>query len=365
MIRTGFFIILTLHAGIHLLGFVNGFQLTGVRQLKKRISKVAGLAWLLAALLLLLTALLFVMANTHWWVLGYLAGGISQLLIFTAWQDARFGSLVNIFLIAFSFTAFATTSYYNSYKKDVRTCFNQETQIEESVLTESDMASLPDAVKKYLRYTGVGGKPKVKNFRIAFEGKIRKNAQSEWMPFSSEQYNFINAPARLFFMKAVMKHLPVAGYHHFNNGKAVMDIRVLSSFKVQYQDGPEMDQSETVTYFNDMCCMAPATLIDKRITWLNTGGNKLKAAFTNNGITISAWLYFNEKGELVNFISNDRYAADVGKKLLWSTPLHAYKEINGYRLASYAEAIYSYPEGDLCYGTFNLKAIDYNSTNFK
>lgn len=30
------------------------------------------------------------------------------------------------------------------------------------------------------------------------------------------------------------KGLPVAGYHHFKNGKAVMDIRLLSLFKVQY-----------------------------------------------------------------------------------------------------------------------------------
>lgn len=94
-----------------------------------------------------------------------------------------------------------------------------------------------------------------------------------------------------------------------------------------------MGIAETVTFFNDMCCMAPATLIDPRIKWLETDDNKVRASFTNNGITIYAWLYFNEKGELINFISNDRYAADAGKNLPWSTPLKEYKEINGYRLA--------------------------------
>ena len=37
-----------------------------------------------------------------------------------------------------------------------------------------------------------------------------------------------------------------------------------------------------------------------------------------------------------------------------------YKDINGYRLASYAEAIYTYPEGDFTYATFTLKDIGYN-----
>jgi hypothetical protein len=182
------------------------------------------------------------------------------------------------------------------------------------------------------------------------------------MPFTSEQYNFVNPAVRLFFMKASMKHLPVAGFHSYKNGIAFMDIRLLSLFKVQYQDGKEMGIAETVTFFNDMCCMAPATLIDNRISWTEVDSNIVNALFTNNGITISARLHFNAKGELINFISGDRYAdTDDGmKKLQWSTPLKDYKNINGYRLAGYADAVYKYPTSDLCYGNFRLTSIEYN-----
>jgi len=92
-------------------------------------------------------------------------------------------------------------------------------------------------------------------------------------------------------MNAKMKSLPVAAYHCFKNGDAFMDIRLLSLFKVQYQEGPEMDLSETVTFFNDMSCLAPPTLIDKRIKLLDVDGNKVRASFTNNNISVSAWLY--------------------------------------------------------------------------
>jgi len=90
----------------------------------------------------------------------------------------------------------------------------------------------------------------------------------------------------------------------------------------------------------------------------------VKASFTSNSVTVSAWLYFNEKGELVNFVSEDRYAASddgTGTRLKWSTPLRDYKMINGYKLASYAEAIYTYPEGDFTYATFTLKNIHVNT----
>ena len=140
-----------------------------------------------------------------------------------------------------------------------------------------------------------------------------------------------------------------------------MDIRLFSLITIQHQNGKQMDTAETVTFFNDMCCMAPATLIDKRIQWLETIGNKVKAAFTINNITIYAWLHFNDAGELVNFTSNDRLVADVGKKFPWSTPLSNYKELNGYRLAGSAQTVNTYPDGDFCYGTFELSSIQYNS----
>lgn len=161
-----------------------------------------------------------------------------------------------------------------------------------------------------------------------------------------------------------MQRFLVAGYHRFENGEAFMDIPVGPLlFRVQYQSGKEMGIAETVTFFNDMCCMAPATLIDRRIKWLEVKGNTVRAAFTNNGITISAWLYFNDTGELVNFVSDDRYAANGDgsvRKLRWLTPLKEYRERGGHRLAGYAETIYSYPEGDLIYGTFRLADVEYN-----
>lgn len=109
--------------------------------------------------------------------------------------------------------------------------------------------------------------------------------------------------------------------------------------------------------------MAPATLIDPRIQWLEVAENKVKASFTNQGITITAWLFFDAQGALVNFTSADRFASmedNTLKQLPWSTPLKDYKPLNGHLLNSYAETIYTYPSGDFCYGTFQLTDIVYH-----
>jgi len=361
--RTAFLILVIIHGLIHLLGFVKAFGVSDVKQLTQTISKPFGVIWLLAFIFFVTAAIMFAFKNSYWWLFGFIALVTSQVLIIFFWHDAKLGTIANVIILIAAIIGYGTSSYYNKYQNDVKTGLQQKEYFQNSELTETDIQQLPEPVKKYLRYTGSISKPKVNNFKIEFNGKIRKNEQSEWMPFTCEQYNFMETPTRLFFMKAAMKGLPIGGYHCFKNGVAFMDIRLFSLFKVQYQDGVEMNLSETVTFFNDMCCMAPPTLIDKRIKWLEVESNKVKASFTNNNITVSAWLYFNDKGELINFISDDRYSADAGKQLPWATPLKDYQEINGYKLAGNAEVVYSYPDRDLCYGTFKLIRIEYNCKN--
>jgi hypothetical protein len=358
--RIALILFVILHGLIHVLGFVKAFHLSEVKQLVLPITKSFGVIWLLCALLFLALAVLLVVRNNYWWLAGIVAVAISQIIIFCFWSDAKFGTIANTIILLGCVVGFATWNFNRHYVRDVRAASLQKPYFQHTNLTEQDMEHLPEPVKRYLHYTGSVGKPKVNNFMIEFTGKIRKDEHSEWMPFQSVQHNFMRIPTRLFFMDAEMKRLPVAGYHCYINGKAFMDIRLLSLIKVQYQQGDEMNTAETVTFFNDMCCMAPATLIDKRITWQQKDENTVMATFTNNGIAITADLLFNEQGQLVNFFSNDRYNADAGKRLPWSTPLKNYKEVNGYRLAGYADAIYTYPDKELCYGTFETLSVRYN-----
>lgn len=350
------------------MGFAKAFGYDNITQLTKEISKLVGTLWLLTALLFIISAVQFFLKKDTWWITCIPAILFSQYLIITSWNDAKFGTIANVIILIAVIIGYGTWSFSNKFKNEVTRSLKNDALIAESLLTENDIQSLPEPVKKYLHYTGSVNKPIVKNFKVEFAGQIRKNDKSEWMPFTSEQYNFINSSTRLFFMKATMKNLPVVGFHCFKNGNAFMDIRLFSLCRVQYQSGKEMGVAETVTFFNDMCVMAPATLIDKRIKWLVVESNKVKVEFTNNNITIAAWLYFNDKGELINFISDDRFALAENnsmKRIPWSTLMKDYQTINGHKLAGYADAVYSYPEGELCYGNFKLANVKYNCKEFK
>jgi len=75
---------------------------------------------------------------------------------------------------------------------------------------------------------------------------------------------------------------------------------------------------------------------------------------------MSAIIYFNNQGQLIDFVSDDRTAVSFNKQFRFSTPASDYKNINGYNIMTKGEAIWHYPDGKFTYGKFNLKNIEYN-----
>ena len=361
------YLVLVFHSAFHLLGFLKAFDLANLSEIKTKISGTSGIIWLLTSVLFLATIGLMIF-NVDWWIYPAVVAIItSQILIISTWKDSKNGTIINVILLVMILLQWGKTEFEEQYRAEVTEQLRITKGKGHDLLTEKDIMKLPEQVRKYLVYSGFLNKPKVENFRIRFNGNIRKSNEADWMPFTSEQYNFLSTSARLFFMKAEMKNIPLAGFHKFKNGEASMDIRLLSLFNVQYASGKEMGIAETVTFFNDICCMAPGALIDQRIEWVGENGDSVFAKFRNNDIQISATLVFNEKNELVNFISDDRYTMSktVGmEKIRWSTPLKNYKLYHGYKLASSAATIYSYPDVELQYGTFELQEIDYNVSDF-
>jgi hypothetical protein len=255
----------------------------------------------------------------------------------------------------------------SKYKKAVRHELERTKSLKPDLLTETDMEHLPEVVKKYIRYTGFVGKEKILNFRLECNGGIRFNPDEEYMPLRSVQYNFMDLYSRLFYIVAKKKGIPAIGLHLYQNAKAVFQIKILGLFTVVNAKGPKMDQGETVTVLNDMFFMAPGSLIDKRIQWEIIDSLSVKTIFTNDNISVSAVLYFNDEGKLINFTSNDRFDTDGKeyKNYPWETPVIEYRVFNSYRLPSKAKLIYKRPEGDFCYAEFELLSIEYNCKKFK
>ncbi len=362
MIRLFLAFVIFIHGAIHLLGFIKAFNISRIdHQLTLNVSRTMGILWLLTGVLFFILTFLYLTGYKNWYYIAVAGALISQSLIFGFWADAKAASLVNLLILTIAFFGYSTSNFEGQYQSEVNRYLASQNIENEDNITEEDLDHLPPPVRKYLKYVGVVGKPRIKNVSVEFEGRMRKK-NGAWFKFSSSQYNFFDNPARFFFMKARSNGLPTNGYHSYADEEASMKIRLLSQFDVVDIKSDELFEAETVTFFNDMCVLAPGSLIDPRINWKTIDDTTAMAKFSNQGVSISATLIFNQKGQLVNFVSDDRYEISDMKKYRFSTPIGEYKLLNGYNLPTYGDAIWHLPQGDFVYGKFQIKDIQYNAS---
>jgi hypothetical protein len=132
--------------------------------------------------------------------------------------------------------------------------------------------------------------------------------------------------------------------------------------------GEEMNRGETVTMFNDMCLLAPATLVSPAVRWESLDSLSVRGTFTNQGNTVSAVLTFDSLGALRDFISDDRFLSEDGKSYEnypWSTPVGEFREYDGRKLASTAQAMWHTPTGKFLYAKFTVAEIEYNCLRWR
>jgi hypothetical protein len=365
--RWAFFSLIVLHAAIHLLGVAKAFGLAELPQLSQPIARPLGALWLAAAALLVASALALVLAPRWFWLVAALAIAVSEIVIASSWRDAKFGTIANALVLAgvvYGFLSQGPPSLRAEYDHEVRAALARAPA--SRLVVESDLARLPEPVRAYMRASGAVGQPQVSDFRATWRGRIRGGATEPWMEFRAEQVSVFEdqAPSRLFFMDATMKHLPVDVFHRFVGDAATFRVRLLSAVTMVDAKGPEMNHSETVTLFNDLCILAPSRLIDPRITWEPVDAHHARARYTRGSETIAAELVFDDGGDLVDFVSDDRSAASSDGKsftlVRWRTPVRGYRAFGPRRVMTTAEARWEPASGAFTYLELELVAIDYD-----
>ncbi len=273
-------------------------------------------------------------------------------------------SLMIALILVFSFFIYRYfMSSHRNYLKQVERNYSQTELTNPELITAEDLEDLPDPVKKYLQYVGVIGTERVHSYSVRIDGEFKISREQDWAPVKVEQVSFTAKPVRLFFMKLKFMGINIFGLHHYESAAASMVIKVLDIIKVADARGAEMNRGETVTVFNDVCMLAPAALIDPRISWKQIDDLTVEGSFTNMGITVTGILYFNKTGQLVNFVSDDRYywnRNNTYEQISWSTPMSNYRQINGLNLAGYGEAVWMREDGPFTYAKFNIRDVTIN-----
>ena len=164
-------------------------------------------------------------------------------------------------------------------------------------------------------------------------GRIRGGPDEPWMEFTAEQHNFLDEPSRFFLMDARRAGLPVDVLHAYRGGRATMRVRLLS--------------------------LIP--LVDAGVTWASVDARTARVHYMVGGETVSATLRFDESGDLVDFVSDDRMAASADgrsfRSMRWSTPVEGYRDFGGRRRFTRGRDVW-HPEDGEPWGYFEAELLE-------
>ena len=229
------------------------------------------------------------------------------------------------------------------------------------VVTEEMLADLPEPVRRYLRYTGVVGKPFPGTIRLRQKGRMRLGPGQMWLPLDAEEHYSVQPPGFVSAGTARAGPLAVARARDmYAEGTGQMLVKVVSLWPVVDASGEQMNQAEMLRYLNEMIWF-PAAFLAANISFEPAGDSSARVTLTDHGRAVTGTMFFDQQGRLTDFVAQRYRTPGASDPDTWSTPVTGYGEFEGLRLPATGKAIYKLPGGDLEYINVTLTELHYDT----
>ena len=246
-------------------------------------------------------------------------------------------------------------------RRDVQALHARASPGPAGVVTEGMLTDLPDPVCRYLRYTGVVGRPFPGTIRLRQKGRMRPGPGQPWMPLDAEEHYSVQPPGFVWAGTAHLGPLPVVRARDmYAGGNGRMLVKVASLWPVVDASGDEMDQSGMVRYLSEMIWFPAAFLADS-ISFEPVDDSSARVTLTDHGRTATGTLSFDKQGRVTDFLATRYRTPDASAPDTWSTPFTGYGEFEGLRLPTGGKAVFKLPDGDLEYFDGTVTDLHYDT----
>ena len=231
----------------------------------------------------------------------------------------------------------------------------------DGVVTEDMLAGLPGPVRRYLRYTGVVGKPVPGMIRLEQKGRIQPGPGLPWMHLDAEEHYSVQPPGFVWAGTVRAGSAPVVRARDmYAGGHGRMLVKAASLWPVADAEGGQMDQASMMRYLNEMMWF-PAAYLAGNISFEAVDDSCARVTLTDHGRTATATLFFDTQGRLTDFVAKRYRTAGASEPETWSTPITGYGEFVGLRLPVCGKALYKLPDGDLDYIEVTVTGLHYET----
>jgi hypothetical protein len=246
-------------------------------------------------------------------------------------------------------------------RRDVQALHARAAPGRPGVVTGEILTGLPEPVRRYLRYTGVVGRPFPGTVRLRQEGRMRPGPGQPWQPLEAEEHYSVQPPG--FVWAGTARLGPVAvvrARDMYAEGHGRMLVKVVSLWPVVDARGAQTDQAAMMRYLSEMIWF-PAAFLASNVSFEAVDDSSALVTLTDHGRTATATMFFDTQGRLTGFVAKRYRTADSGDPETWSTPVTGYGEFEGLRLPTRGKAIWKLPSGDLEYIDVTITDLRYHT----
>ena len=178
-------------------------------------------------------------------------------------------------------------------------------------VTEEMLAGLPEPVRRYLRYTGVVGRPVPGMIRLRQEGRMRPGPGQPWLPLQAKEHYSVQPPGFVWAGTARLGPVAVARARDmYAEGDGRMLVKVASLWPVADASGEQTDQAAMMRYLSEMIWF-PAAFLAGNISFEAVDGSSARVTLADHGRTAAATLFFDEQGRLIDLVAQRYRTADA------------------------------------------------------
>lgn len=351
-----------MHGVIHLLGFFKAFGVSEFNAISQPISKTFGLFWFLAFLLFATTAILILIRSDYWWLSGFLALIISQVLISIYWSDAKFGTIANVIILLATIIGYSNFDFRQEIKKERQTLFESSKPQNVQVINEKSLKDLPKIIQKWLINSGVVGNRPISNVYLTQELKLKLQPnQKEWNSGKAEQYFTIQPPAFNWNISAEMNSiLNIVGRDKFNDGKGEMIIKLLSLIPVaNVKNDKKVNQSTLQRYLAEIVWF-PSAALSEYIKWETIDDFSARATMEYKGTKGSGVFHFDKDGNIKKFVAMRYLDFNDTEPTEWTVIVTEIEEMKGVKIPVKCEVNWKLENRKWTWLRLKITDIQYN-----
>ena len=216
--------------------------------------------------------------------------------------------------------------------------------------TYDEPSELPPVVRRYLDRVGIDEGRTATHAFFEQKGQMKLSPDGDWIDFTAEQWMAVDHSAFLWWPTMAMPVGSIVGTDRLD-GDAQLEMRIFGVIPVAKDTSSGLIEGELARYLAELPWNPAALAGNEALELEQLDDQRVRVTASQNGISSSVTLTFNEEGDIVSSYAEERPrdSSPYSERHPWGGEFSEYREFDGVRVPTHGEVYWELPDGRYTY----------------